>query len=157
MKTEIVVIVTGFFLFLFNTTWGDVLGVGFTRVDGLVPLVAWTAIEIPLPAGLLPVLVLGVLAETFSIITTGSYIIAYASEYLMVRYVLGHVVCNLWWQKVLLVFFVSLGVEFIIFTGSSMVEYVWPWGVVQAVLNGLLSPFWFSLFSYLDSVSVRSK
>jgi len=116
-----------------------------------VPLVAWYGLQHPLPGGILAVLGLGILSEQMSAMPDGLYVLAYAGEYLMVRYILNHIVFTAAWQKMMLVSFLSIEVVAVLLIGSSAAELLWPWGFAQALLNGITAPFWFFVFDKTNS------
>ena len=152
MKKALVAIFFGYVLLLIETAWGFLLQFGQTRLDGLVPLVAWYGLQHPLPGGILAVLGLGILSEQMSAMPTGLYALAYAGEYLMIRYILNHIVCAAVWQQIMLVSFLSIEVMAVLLIGSGGAELLWPWGFAQALLNGITAPLWFYAFDKANSV-----
>jgi hypothetical protein len=109
-------------------------------------LVVWCGIKTPLPDGLAAILGLGLIAEAFTVTSRGLYIISFTIGYLMARYILSHVITPYLWQRMLLVAFVSTVCLAVLLTGSGDAELVWPWGILQAILNGISSPLYFILF-----------
>ncbi|MCK4426062.1 MAG: hypothetical protein KAV69_04880 [Deltaproteobacteria bacterium] len=118
----------------------------------MVPLIAWYGLQYSLPGGILAVLGLGILSEQLSAMPAGLYALAYAGEYLMIRYILNHIVCAAAWQQMILVSFLSIEVVAVLLIGSGAAELMWPWGFAQALLNGILAPFWFFVFDKANSV-----
>ncbi|MEA3385576.1 MAG: hypothetical protein U9Q89_03895 [Thermodesulfobacteriota bacterium] len=156
MKKALVVIFFGYVLLLIETALGFQFQLGQIRLDGLVPLVAWYGLQYPLPGGILAVLGLGILSEQMSAMPVGLYVLAYAGEYLMIRYILNHIVCAAAWQQMMLVSFLSIEVVVVFLIGSGAAELLWPWGFAQAMLNGVLASFWFFVFNKANSfISVR--
>ncbi len=141
-------LVAGFLLLVTQSALGDTATIFGIRINAIYALIVWFAIRVPLPEGLTPVLVLGVMAEGLTALTPGLYIGAYALAYLMVRYIVSHLMYTSMIHKVLLVLFVSMNGTVIILAGGGHAELVWPQGVMQTVLNGLLAPFF---FIFLDS------
>ena len=117
-----------------------------------MPLVAWYGLQHPLPGGILAVLGLGILSEQMSAMPDGLYALAYAGEYLMIQYLLNHIVCATALQQMMLVSFLSIEVVAVLLIGSGAAELLWPWGFAQALLNGALAPFWFFVFDKTNSV-----
>jgi hypothetical protein len=160
LRSGFFVIFSGFVLLLMETAWGPGVQFGLIRPDGLIALLVWHALRSRLPDGILPVLGLGILTEAFTILPWGLYILAYAGGYLAVRYVVSHVMCVYLWQKMLMVSFVSVGFLVIVLTGSGVADLFWPWGLIQAILNGLICPAFFfcldSLQSYILSAAPSS-
>jgi cell shape-determining protein MreD len=152
LKKELVTIFFGYILLLIETALGPLFQFGQIRLDGLVPLVAWYGLQHSLPGGILAVLGLGILSEQLSAMPAGLYALAYAGEYLMIRYILNHIMCASIWQQIMLVSFLSIEVVAVLLIGSGAAELLWPWGFVQALLNGVLTPFWFFVFDKANSV-----
>ncbi len=152
MKKALVVIFLGYVLLLIETAMGFPFQLGQIRLDGLVPLVAWYGLQYSLPGGILAVLGLGILSEQMSAMPVGLYVLAYTGEYLMIRYVLNHIVCAAAWQQIMLVSFLSIEVVAVLLIGSGAAELLWPWGFAQALLNGVLAPFWFFVFNKANSI-----
>jgi cell shape-determining protein MreD len=152
LKKALVVIFLGYVLLLIETAMGFPFQLGQIRLDGLVPLVAWYGLQYSLPGGILAVLGLGILSEQMSAMPVGLYVLAYTGEYLMIRYVLNHIVCAAAWQQIMLVSFLSIEVVAVLLIGSGAAELLWPWGFAQALLNGVLAPFWFFVFNKANSI-----
>jgi cell shape-determining protein MreD len=152
LKKGLIAISFGYILLLIETALGPLSQFGQIRLDGLVPLIAWYGLQHPLPGGILAVLGLGILSEQMSAMPAGLYTLAYAGEYLMIRYILSHIVCTAAWQQVILVSFLSIEIVAVLSIGSGAAELFWPWGFVQALLNGVLTPFWFLVFDKAASI-----
>jgi cell shape-determining protein MreD len=151
LKKGLVAISFGYILLIIETALGPLFQFGQIRIDGLVPLTAWYGLQHPLPGGILAVLGLGILSEQLSAMPAGLYTLAYAGEYLMIRYILNHIMCTSAWQQVMLVSFLSIEVVSVLSIGSGAAELLWPWGFAQALLNGVLAPFWFFVFDKANS------
>lgn len=151
MRSALLVLTLGYLMLAAETAWGLGLQVGLVRLDGVVPLIVWYGLRHPLPGGLLPVLGLALVAETFSYVPVGLYTLAYASGYLVVRYVEAQVMQQPLWQQALLVAFIGVVVMVILLTGSGAAELVWPWGICQALLYGLTAPIWFGFFYRVEA------
>jgi len=145
-KKALLVICLGYILLLIETTLGLPFHFGHIQLDGLVPLIAWYGIQHPLPGGILAVLGLGILSEQMSAMPYGLYILVYAGEYLMIRYILNQIVCAAAWQQMMLVSFLSIEIVAVLLIGSGAAELLWPWGFAQALLNGIIAPLWFFVF-----------
>jgi cell shape-determining protein MreD len=154
LKKGLIAIFFAYILLLIETALGPLFQFGQIRLDGLVPLIAWYGLQYSLPGGILAVLGLGILSEQLSAMPAGLYTLAYAGEYLMIRYILNHIVCAAAWQQMILVSFLSIEVVAVLLIGSGAAELMWPWGFAQALLNGILAPFWFSVFDKANSVII---
>ncbi len=149
------VILTGYLLMLVETTIESLFWIGPVRPDGLIVLVVWCGLTTPLPNGLAAILGLGLFAEAFSAASRGLYIFSFAAGYLMVRYILSHVITPYLWQRMLLVTVVSMICLTILLVGTGGADLVWPWGALQAILNGILSPAFFFVFDKIKAYSDR--
>ncbi|NIA08359.1 MAG: hypothetical protein GWP10_00940 [Nitrospiraceae bacterium] len=152
MRDGLVTVVLGYSLLLIETTWGPLFQLGQVRLDGLVSLVAWYGLYHPLPGGIIPVLILGILCEELSGLPAGLYPLVYVSEYLITCYILNHVVCITAWQQMLLVSFVSIEVIAVLLIGSGAADLMWPWGFGQILLNSITAPLWFFVFDKIRSI-----
>ena len=139
----------GFLLLVTESALGDMASFYGVRIDGVYALLVWFGVRVPMPEGLTPVLLLGVMAEGLTALHPGLYIGAYALAYLMVRYVVRHLMYTSMLHRILLVLFVSMNGTVIILAGGGRAELVWPWGVMQTVLNGLCAPFFLIFFNWL--------
>ncbi len=155
MKKPAVAFFWGYLILLLETAWGLGLQVGPVRLDGLCALVTWYGLGSPMPGGLLTALGLGVLAEPFSSLPGGLYIVSFSGAYMLVRYIHSHVVYPPLWQQVLLAGFISIGVETVLLVGSGATDLLWPWGFLQALLNGLTYPFWSRLFQSTEKLMAK--
>ncbi len=155
MKKTLTAFFWGYLAILLETTWGHAVQVGSVRLDGLCDLVIWYSLGSSMPGGLLATLGLGVMAEPFSSLPGGLYIIAFSSAYLLVRYIHNHLFYPPLWQQVLLAGFTSMGMETVLLLGSGATDLLWPWGLVQSVLNGLTYPVWSRLFQSTEEALAR--
>jgi hypothetical protein len=156
LKKGFIVILFGYILILIETALGSLFQFGQVRLDGLVPLIAWHGLQSGLPSGIVPVLGLGVLSEQTSVMQTGLYTISYVGEYLVIRYILNHVAFVAIWQTMILVSFLSVEIMAILLVGSGAADLFWPWGFIQALLNGIFVPFWFFIFDKANSIIFSS-
>ncbi len=148
-KDYIFFLLLGFLLLSAETALGRTASVYGVRIDGIYALIVWFGIRVPMPDGLTPVLLLGVMAEGLTALHPGFYIGAYTLAYLMVRYVVRHLMYTSMLHRILLVLFVSMNGTVIILAGGGHAELVWPWGVMQTALNGICAPFFFLFFNWL--------
>ncbi len=155
MKRTILLLFWGYAIVLIQTTWGPALQTGYVRLNGLVPLIVWFGLGTPMPGGLLAALALGVLSEPFSSLPGGLYIIAFSGAYFLVRYIHDHIIYPPLWQQVLLATFISIGVQTVLLVGSKATDLLWPWGFVQAVIDGITYPLWVGLFDSSEKIVTR--
>ncbi len=151
------VVVTGFFLMVGGSVWGELASWGQMRLDGVLPLVAWCALELPVAWAVGSVVLLAGMTSAVSVVNPFIYLLAFLAEYLLIRHVLSNVSLQDRWQKALVVAGVAGAVEVILMTGSGHLEEFLPWGVAQGVLYGVTAPAWFWLFDVLASGFVPSR
>ncbi len=159
MRRAFLFLLTGYLLMVSETAWGNELQVGFVRIDGLLALIVWYAIRHPVAEGIMPVCLLGFMSTPLSALPSWSFVAGYALVYLTVRYIQFHVLELLMWQQMLIVMFTSLQAVIILTIVGGDVGLVWPWGIGQAILNGITAPVWFFLFNRMDGFffeSIRS-
>ncbi len=144
----------GFLLLTAESALGDSASIFGVRIDGLYALIVWFGVRTPMPEGLTPVLLLGVMAEGLTALHPGLFIGAYTLAYLMVRYVVRHLMYTSMLHKILLVLFVSMNGSVIILAGGGHAELVWPSGVIQTLLNGMSAPFFFIFFQWLYNIVI---
>ncbi len=140
MTRFLVAIFFGYFFILLESAWGSGLQVGMARVDFLIPLVAWYGFKTPLPDGLFLVLLLGILAEPFTVLSEGIYMTILVSAYLLVRYISGHMPGLRWWHKVPVVGFVAAESQILAMLLSGAAQFIWPWAIVQGIFAAMIFP-----------------
>ncbi len=149
MKEFLFFLVLGYVLLVIESAAGGAGTFHGIRVTGVFALIVWFGVKVPIPEGLTAVLVLGVMAEGMTALQPGLYIGAYALAYLMVRYVVSHLMYTSMLHKILLVFFVSMNGTVVLLAGGGHVDMVWPWGVLQTGLNGISALLFLALFDWL--------
>lgn len=152
MKDTLFFLFLGYALLIMESAIGSTTSVYGMRVDGIFALIVWFGVRVPMPEGFTPVLILGVMAEGLTALHPGFYIGSYVLAYLMVRYVVSHLMYASILHKILLVLFVSMNGTVIILAGSGHVELVWPWGVAQTVFNGMCAILFLPFFDWLHQV-----
>ncbi len=105
----------------------------------------------------MPVMVLGMLADAFSVGVGGVYPFAFSIGYLLARYVLGNMSCVLWWQKSLLVMLVGGLIKVLMFLSGGSLEMLDIQGMVDLVLTASLAPLWFQVFERLVTREIGEK
>ncbi len=152
MKTGLFVILLGYILLLFECTIGSCIQYGPIRLDGLIPLVVWYGFHEKLPDGLITILLLGLLADTFTCAPLGLFVSALCVGYLLALYISSQIQYPNWWQQSLLVWFISAAIIVILMVGTKATGLIWPFGLLSALVVGCLSPIWFAFFDWLYSV-----
>ncbi len=151
----LVAILSGYFFVLLETAWGSGLQVGMTRVDFLIPLVAWYGFKTPLPEGLFFVLMLGILSEPFTVLGEGIHMTVLVSAYLLIRYISGHIPGLRCWHKVPVVGFVAAESQVLEMLLSGAAQYIWPWAMIQGIFAALLFPFLMFMLDFLERLFNR--
>ncbi|MGB9711866.1 MAG: hypothetical protein ACP5J5_06705 [Dissulfurimicrobium sp.] len=144
---------TGYILILTETVVWPSLFTGIIRPDGLFALVVWCGIEIPPSRGLIAMFGLGLTAEAFTIMSKGLYLISFTIGYIIIRYILKHIIAPHLWERGVLVAFISAICLTVLLTGSGNAGLFWPWGILQSILNGVLSPAYFFLFEKISALN----
>lgn len=129
-----------FFLMLDVLTvsaWGKVLTIGPLRVDFFLPALAWYAINTS--DGFLGCIIaaqVGIFCDLISGDQIGLYTLVVPGTFLFMKYIVLHAAMDLWWQRVLLVVVSSFMFQAVLRTSTGYIETVWPWGALQALLDG---------------------
>ena len=129
---------------ILESTWCILCNPHFLRIDTIPALICWLALKSdPLP-GAASVIVAGFLAALFSSLPFYlfplSYLLAFFTIYLVRANVLE--MPNL--HAYLFTGFVSVEILVVQLSGSGNPELLWPWEMVQALLNMVFAPpvFW---------------
>ena len=147
----------GFLVICLNGAMAPAVAWRPLALDGLCPLVAWMAVQSRLPDGIIPVIVLGMVADAFSVAGPGLYPFAMAMGYLMARYILVNMECRSWWQQALLVFLSGGVIKLLLLLLSGSLEQLDLQGLVDVAVTALLSPLWFRLFRLLEGEAVQEE
>lgn len=156
MKDTLFFLLLGYALLIMESALGNMASVWSMRVDGIFTLIVWFGVRVPMPEGFTPVLILGVMAEGLTALHPGLYVGSYILAYLMVRYVVNHLMYTSILHKVLLVLFVGMNSTVIILAGSGNVEMVWPWGAAQTMFDGMCAILFFPFFDWLHQLIFSS-
>ena len=156
MKDTLFFLIFGYILLVMESAMGNMMSVWNMHIDGIFALIVWFGVRVPMPEGFTPVLVLGVMAEGLTALHPGFYIGSYILAYLMVRYVVSHLMYTSILHKIFLVLFVSMNGTVIILAGSGHAELVWPWGVAQTLFNGICAILFLPFFDRLNQVIFSS-
>ncbi|MEF3167772.1 MAG: hypothetical protein K6360_00320 [Deltaproteobacteria bacterium] len=156
MRKSATFLITGLIFLLVETTWGCLFEYGTLRFQGIAALVVWYGARVTFLKGISPVLALGVLASAFTVLPAWIYVSHVAAGYVIVRYIVRNVILGMLWQWMLLVFFVAAAMIVFLMTASGVLDFVWPWGILQAGLDALLCPIMFFVLDRLDAAAFRS-
>ncbi|WP_067617097.1 hypothetical protein [Dissulfuribacter thermophilus] len=129
------------------SAWSNLLQFGLVRIDFLIPSLCWYAVTVSDLWGGIIVLFLGLFFDLMSGVAVGTYLFLIPGVYFFVRYIASNTRTELWWQRALLVILASFVFQATIRTFTGYIETVWPWGAIQAILDGLLSIILFPMFS----------
>lgn len=159
MNTLITVIL-GILLFVLESVWHGVFLGHLITFQGIVVLLIWHALRYEFPFGVLAPLILGLISGIFTIITSFLYLVIFLLVFLTVRYLRQYVFFNPLPHRMILVMGLSFAYTATLMVLTDAIDLVWPWALLQAIINTALSPFlfWcFDAFSRLISVFVRKK
>ncbi|MEZ0329091.1 MAG: hypothetical protein ABWK15_05985 [Dissulfuribacterales bacterium] len=145
MKTLITVIL-GIILFVLESVWHGVFMGQFLMFNGIVALLTWHALRYEFPYGVLAPIVLGFLSGIFTIVASFLYLIVFLLTFLTVRYLKQYIFFSPIPHKMILVLGLSFAHIATLMLLTDAIDLVWPWALLQAVINAVLSPFLFWCF-----------
>lgn len=150
MKTLITVIL-GIILFVLESVWHGVFMGRFVMFNGIVALLAWHALRYEFPYGVLAPIVLGFLSGIFTIVASFLYLIVFLLAFLTVRYLKQYIFFSPIPHRMILVLGLSFAYTATLMLLTDAIDLVWPWALLQAVINAVLSPFLFWCFDGFSS------
>lgn len=145
MKTLITVIL-GIILFVLESAWHGVFMGRFLMFNGIVALLTWHAMRYEFPYGVLAPIVLGFLSGIFTIVPLFLYLIVFLLVFLTVRYLKQYIFFSPLSHRMILVLGLSFAYTATLMLMTDAIDLVWPWALLQAVINTALSPFLFWCF-----------
>ena len=120
------------------STWGHIFEFNTVRIDFFMPLVVWYAIySKDWVSGLLLMAVTGLIYDLVS--SASIYVLNTSAIFLLARYVVTNASMELWWQRFLLVIMTSFIFQASLRTLTGYIETVWPWGALQAIVDGMVA------------------
>ena len=144
MKPVAVFIILVYISLLLESTWCIHCNSLFLHIDPAPPLVCWLALRTDPFRGGISVLVAGLLASLFSSLPFFLFPLAYLVAFFTVYLVRINVLEMSKFRAYLMTGFISVEIVFILLAGSGNPELLWPWEMVQAILNIAIAPptFW---------------
>ncbi len=156
MRLVLIAAVAATVLIVLETALFPFFQMGLLRIDGLCALIAWLGLRSPFsPACLGATLVVSLMACLATALPWQVVPIAYGLGALAASYLSINIMELTFIQKILMVGFVSLLANVIMLAGSGNLELVWPWGILQALLNLVTAPFFLFALDRLFRLSVR--
>ncbi len=159
MKTLITVIL-GIILFVLESVWHGIFMGRFLMFNGIVVLLTWHALRYEFPYGVLAPIMLGFLSGIFTIVASFLYLIVFLLFFLTVRYLKQYIFFSPLLHRMILVLGLSFAYTATLMLLTDAIDLVWPWALLQAVINTALSPvlFWcFDRFSGLILAFAKEK
>lgn len=150
MKTLITVIL-GIILFLLESVWHGVFMGQFLMFNGIVVLLTWHALRYEFPYGVIAPIVLGFLSGIFTTVPSFLYLIVFLLLFLTVRYLKQYVFFSPLSHRMILVLGVSFAYTATLMLLTDAIDLIWPWALLQALINTILSPFLFWCFDRFSS------
>ena len=144
--------ILGYMAAVLQSSAGALLQVGLVRLDALTALLCWYSLRRDALYGSVFVVVFGLLISSFSIIPAYVFPLSYLLGFLTVRYIVSNVLELSSWQVYLMTGFVSMEISVVQLAGSGSADLVWPWGVLQALVNVLTAPVLMAVFDRIEAL-----
>lgn len=154
MNTLITVIL-GIILFVLESAWHGVFMGRFLMFNGIVALLTWHGLRYEFPYGVLAPIVLGFLAGIFTIVASFLYLIVFLLAFLTVRYLKQYIFFTPLPHRMILVLGLSFAYNATLMLLTDAIDLVWPWALLQAIINAALSPFLFLCFDEFSGLVLR--
>ncbi len=144
MKTIAVFLSLSYLSLLIESTWCVFCDLYFLHIDPLPALICWISLNEDFWPGTLAVTICGLLASLFSCLDFFLFPVAYLIGFFTVYFIRINVLELSRLQAYLITGFISIEILVIQLAGSGTPELLWPWGIIQAVLNFAIAPtaFW---------------
>ncbi len=145
MKAIIVFFVLSYLSLLLQSSWCILCNTYFVHLDPIPALICWFALNEKLLRGALTVAIFGLLASLFSCLSFFLFPLSYLTAFFTVYFIRANVleIPNI--QAYLITGFVSIEILVVQLAGSGSPELLWPWGIIQAILNIAIAPLVFGL------------
>lgn len=146
-------------LLILQTTILHELPLWELRIDGLIPLVVYGSLYLDATKGIVLVFLLGMLLDVFtggSVL--GTHLLAFVLLFALIRILRRSFMIKNVYHKVVLVFLMSVLANLgILVLNVVLMDSVLCWhyiviGLVQSLLTAALSPVFFRVFDYLDTL-----
>jgi len=144
------ILIAGFVLVVLETTLGSFLKINDVKISFIFPFIAWLGFRKNLEDGLFYVLAISFIVEIFTIISPYVYIISFILSYILIKYILDNINCIFIWQRMLIVGLITLLSNFIMYLFYGVLDRVVPYGILQAIVNAIFTPF---LFLFYDTIN----
>lgn len=156
MRLTAVAVLGALILVVLQTAFFPFLQLGCLRIDGLCTLIAWLGTTAPFsPASAAGGLAVAVMAAMSTSVTWKAVVPAYLIGLGAASYMGINIIDITYQQKILIAGFISLLVNSVMLTGSGSLDLVWPWGILQALVNLVTAPLFLFMFDKMVAVSRR--
>jgi len=144
MEPVAVFSILAYIFLVLESTWCIYCNFIFLHFDPIPALISWLALRAAPFRGAISVLVAGILASLFSSLPFFLFPFSYLVAFFTIYLVRINVLEMSDFQAYLMTGFISVEIVFILLAGSGNPELLWPWEMVQAILNILIAPatFW---------------
>ncbi|MDD3554263.1 MAG: hypothetical protein PHC35_07100 [Deltaproteobacteria bacterium] len=155
MMNTLITVILGIILFVLESVWHGVFLGRFLMFNGIVALLTWHALRHEFPYGVLAPIVLGFLSGIFTIVASFLYLIVFLMVFFTVRYLRQYIFFSPLPHRMILVLGVSFAYTATLMIMTDAIDLIWPWALLQAVINAALSPFLFWCFNGFSSLVLR--
>ncbi len=157
MKESFLVILIGYIILLLDVTIFASIQFSNFRIEGIMPLVIWYGIRRRNFEPIVAVIILALIAGTFTYASTGIWIVCLCIGYLLASYIYSQIGNLIWYQHILLLWFLTSVMVVILMFGTDATDLIWPYGIIEAFILAILCPIWFYFFDFLFDLLVIEK
>ncbi len=127
-----------------ESTWCILCSSHFLHIDTIPALICWLALKSEPVPGTVSVIVAGLIAALFSSVPFYLFPISYLMAFFTIYLVRANILEMPYLQAYFFTGFVSVEILVVQLSGSGNPELLWPWEMVQALLNMVFAPpvFW---------------
>jgi len=150
MREFFLVILLGYIILLLDVTIFAAMQFSYLRIDGIMPLVIWYGFKRKSIEPILVVIILALIAGTFTYASTGIWIVSLCIGYLLSCYIYNQLDNLLWYQNILFFWFLITVMVVILMFGTDSTDLIWPYGIIESFILALLTPIWFYIFDLVS-------
>jgi len=154
MRRSFLVLLLGYIILLLDVTIFASIQFNYFRIDGIIPLVIWYGLKQRTFEPIMVVIILALIAGTFTYASTGIWIICLCVGYLLSCYIYSQIGNLMWYQHILLLWFLTTVMIVILMFGTDATDLIWPYGIIDAFILAIFSPIWFYIFDFFSDLLV---
>ncbi len=152
MKEFILLIVIGYILLLLDVTIFASIQFSYFRIEGIIPLVIWYGLKCKNFEPIIVVIILALIAGTFTYASTSVWILCLCIGYILAYYIYSQISNLAWYQHILLLWFITSVMVVILMFGTDATDLIWPYGITEAFILAIFCPLWFYFFDFLFEI-----